>query len=444
MPTTYFQTTVLNMKTFFAAALAGSVSAAAADHWAVLVAGSNTYGNYRHQADVAHAYTILTSQGYLPENIIYMAYDDIANNRENPFPGQLFNRTNGPNVYDASVVDYKGTDVTAEKFLAVLTGDSATAGGKVLQSNENSNVFVYYTDHGAPNLVAFPSGGYLYADKLQAAFETMKTNKMFNELTFYMEACESGSMFPDLTSNGKIYGVTASNATQSSWASYCGSEAVVNGKNIGSCLGDLFSTNWMEDTDSAITAMAMDSESLTTQYNNVKTKTTRSPVLKFGDFSFMDQGIGEFEGVLSDTSDELWVQRLMKKMPAIFSTGEESNSTQHVNQRDHMLHYLYNKVVTEGGDENHAALMNEIALRSYYDNLFSEVFPGLQEEDLETKLTDYDCYRFLIDSFENDCGKFSEYGFKYAKYLSHTCTVGDPEMIGDTAQKIQNICLGLI
>jgi len=126
------------MKTFFAAALAGSVSAAASDHWAVLVAGSNTYGNYRHQADVAHAYKILTSQGYLPENIIYMAYDDVPYYSENPYPGELFNRTDGPNVYDASVVDYKGKDVTAEKFLAVLTGDTATAGGKVLQSNENS------------------------------------------------------------------------------------------------------------------------------------------------------------------------------------------------------------------------------------------------------------------------------------------------------------------
>jgi len=190
-----------------------SVSAAASDHWAVLVAGSNTYSNYRHQADVAHAYTILTSQGIPAENIIYMAYDDIANNSSNPYPGQLFNRTDGPNVYNPDVVDYKGKDVTAEKFLAVLTGDAATAGGRVLQSNENSKVFVYYTDHGAPNLVAFPSGGYLYADKLNDAFETMKANKMFDELTFYMEACESGSMFPSLTTNGKIYGVTASNAS---------------------------------------------------------------------------------------------------------------------------------------------------------------------------------------------------------------------------------------
>ena len=83
-------------------------------------------------------------------------------------------------MYDASVVDYKGTDVTAEKFLAVITGDAATAGGRVLQSTEESEVFIYYTDHGAPGLVAFPSGGYLYADKLNDAFETMKSKKMFS------------------------------------------------------------------------------------------------------------------------------------------------------------------------------------------------------------------------------------------------------------------------
>ena len=168
------------MKTFFAAAIAGYVQAAASDHWAVLVAGSNTYSNYRHQADVAHAYQILKGQGIPAENIIYMAYDDVADNSRNPLKGQLFNKTNGENVYDASVVDYKGRDVTAEKFLAVLTGDEATAGGKVLKSNAESQVFIYYTDHGAPNLVAFPSGGYLYADKLSEALQEMQSKQMFS------------------------------------------------------------------------------------------------------------------------------------------------------------------------------------------------------------------------------------------------------------------------
>ena len=157
------------MKTFFAAAIAGYVQAAASDHWAVLVAGSNTYSNYRHQADVAHAYQILKGQGIPAENIIYMAYDDVADNSRNPLKGQLFNKTNGENVYDASVVDYRGWDVTAEHFLAVLTGDEATAKGKVLKSNAESKVFVYYTDHGAPGLLGFPTMAPLYADQLSAA-----------------------------------------------------------------------------------------------------------------------------------------------------------------------------------------------------------------------------------------------------------------------------------
>jgi len=109
-----------------------------------------------------------------------------------------------------------------------------------------------------------------------------------------------------------------------------------------------------------------------------------------------------------------------------------------------MLHYLYTKVINEGGDENHAALMAEIELRSFYDNTFSEAFPHLEGVELENKITDFDCYRFLIDSFENACGKFNDYGFKYAKYLSHTCIIGDPEMIGEAAQKLTNICSGLM
>lgn len=96
------------MRTFIGAALAAAVSASSSDHWAVLIAGSNTYSNYRHQADVHHAYQILKNQGYPAEQIILMSYDDIANNRSNPFPGQIFNKPNGENVYFADDIDYRG------------------------------------------------------------------------------------------------------------------------------------------------------------------------------------------------------------------------------------------------------------------------------------------------------------------------------------------------
>jgi legumain len=74
---------------------------------------------------------------------------------------------------------------------------------------------------------------------------------MFKELVYYMEACESGSMFVGFPTNLKIYAVTAANPTESSWGCYCPPDDVVMGKHINSCLGDLFSVNWMEDMDKA-------------------------------------------------------------------------------------------------------------------------------------------------------------------------------------------------
>ena len=61
--------------------LFGATSTFAAN-WAVLVAGSNGWYNYRHQADVCHAYQILHKNGIPDSNIIVMMYDDLAQNRE--------------------------------------------------------------------------------------------------------------------------------------------------------------------------------------------------------------------------------------------------------------------------------------------------------------------------------------------------------------------------
>lgn len=54
-------------------------------------------------------------------------YDDIAHNPENPHPGKLFNSPGGEDVYAGVRIDYRGQDVNAENFLAVLAGDQASA-----------------------------------------------------------------------------------------------------------------------------------------------------------------------------------------------------------------------------------------------------------------------------------------------------------------------------
>ena len=76
----------------------------------------------------------------------------------------------------------------------------------------------------------------------------MHTKSMYKELVFYLEACESGSMFKNLPDDMGIFATTAANATQSSWGTYCpgfGGAAtadVVDGVELKTCLGDLFAT----------------------------------------------------------------------------------------------------------------------------------------------------------------------------------------------------------
>merc|ERR1711972_403751 len=117
--------------------------------------------------------------------------------------------------------------------------------------------------------MAFPSGE-LHKQDLQSTFETMHSQSMYKKLVFYLETCESGSMFQGLSTPG-VYAVSAAGPSESSW-----------GKDIGSCLGDLFSVSWMEDSD----AKDITTESLEDQFETVKTATSKSKVMQWGDLSF--------------------------------------------------------------------------------------------------------------------------------------------------------------
>lgn len=141
---------------FLLAMLALATVSVRADNFAVLVAGSNTYANYRHQADVCHAYKLLRKYGIPEANIITFLFDDVAFDEQNPFPGRLFNRptdnrTRGQDVYigcggsiDANV--YRGADVIPDVFMAVITGNvsGVPAGKAVLTSTQKDDVFINF------------------------------------------------------------------------------------------------------------------------------------------------------------------------------------------------------------------------------------------------------------------------------------------------------------
>ncbi|TVU02409.1 hypothetical protein EJB05_52090, partial [Eragrostis curvula] len=124
--------------------------------WAVLVAGSNGYGNYTHQADICHAYQILRKGGLKEENIVVFMYDDVANSALNPRPGVIINHPEGEDVYAGVPKDYTGSQVTAKNFYAVLLGNKTAVTGssrKVIDSKPNDHIFIYYSDHGGPGVL---------------------------------------------------------------------------------------------------------------------------------------------------------------------------------------------------------------------------------------------------------------------------------------------------
>jgi len=232
-----------------------------------------------------------------------MAVDDIAHDGRNPFPGKIFNKPTpagvpGNDVYAGCKIDYRGGSVTPENFVNVLTGVQMEAGnGKVLRSTSEDNVFVNFIDHGGVGLIGFPRST-MHKSELLGALQTMKQKAMFKRLVFYLEACESGSMFEGLNIPG-VYAVTAANGRESSWGYYCMPSDIVNGKHIGSCLGDEFSVHWMEDFD----VEEGDAESLQKQYTIVKGETSKSHVTQFGDLSFTSERLSDFVGKGSGRSN---------------------------------------------------------------------------------------------------------------------------------------------
>jgi len=181
----------------------------------------------------------------------------------------------------------KGKHVTPEKFVDVLTGQGT---GKVLKSTSEDNVFVNFVDHGGVGLIGFPTST-MHKAELQGALATMKTKGMFKRLVFYLEACESGSMFEGMDIPG-VYAVSAANAHESSWGTYCMPHDMVDGKHIGSCLGDLFSISWMEDLDIETGT----SETLDRQFRIVKAETNKSHVMRYSDLSFTGEPVSDFFG----------------------------------------------------------------------------------------------------------------------------------------------------
>jgi len=400
------------------------LSVALAKDWAVIVAGSKSYGNYRHQADACHAYHVCSKYGIPDERIIMMFYDDIASSSSNPYKGQMFNKptasgTPGVDVYKGCKKDYTGSQVTPANFVKVLTGDSS-APGAVLASTSEDNVFVNFVDHGGTGIIAFPSGT-MSSSMLNNALKTMHSKNMYKKLVFYLEACESGSMFEGLLPTDiNVYATTASNAKESSWGTYCPPDDKVNGVELKSCLGDLYSVNWMENADE----VGKD-ETLKAQFDIVVKATSKSHVMAYGDMSFTSDPIGDFMG------DSQNVNVTTSSTPKRKSTD--------VMSRDipmHLAYYNYLRSDPADFEERQRladALVAEVSHRQKIDTLFYNLAKNVGTEakffDSAKAPGECLCCDEVHEAIEEKCGGYSDYSIQYARVVVNLCEVSDADTI---------------
>ena len=401
------------------------------DNFAVLVAGSNTWSNYRHQSDIFHHYHILVDRGVKPENIIVFAYDDIANNSRNPFPGKVFNSPAGKDVYEGVVIDYFGKDVTPENFLAALTGDAdavsakdARTTGKVLTSTEEDNVYIFFSDHGSDNLIAFPSK-YLYSDELNSALLTMHEKRMYKELVFYLEACHSGSMFEKLLpTNISIYATTAANPRESSYAEYCSSDAKVNGTLIGSCLGDEYSCRFMEDIDSR-PGDSLKNYTMQEQFEYLVKIVEGSHVQQYGDLEIAKKSIYEFVNAQTKKVIKIVSNVVDLIFPSIEIRNLEQEKSVKINNENHRLEWFRLQAEQSNDMEAENDYYEEIAQEGRTTKIF-DIFKkwfNLPERDYSNNI-DYDCYRKVVKSYESKCGMLIDRDFKFMTHIANFCAQG--------------------
>lgn len=93
-----------------------------------------------------------------------------------------------------------------------------------------------------------PISPYLMANDLNEVLKKKHASRTYKSLVFYLEACESGSIFDGLLPQGlNIYATTAASPYENSWGTYCPGEYPSSPPEYDTCLGDLYSVAWMED-----------------------------------------------------------------------------------------------------------------------------------------------------------------------------------------------------
>lgn len=201
------------------------------ERWALVISPSTTWNNYRHQSDALAMYQLLKYSGYDDDHIVLIVEDNLANDPQNPFPGQIFlerSKAGGDlltntNIRQDIMVDYHFSDLNSPSDLAdILLGRSSERLPHVINSTESDNVFIFWSGHGADN------GGPLWgnedshmtfgAQRIRNILEQMVQPRCYRRMMLVLETCYSGKWGETLTGLPSVLVLSAANAVETSKA----------------------------------------------------------------------------------------------------------------------------------------------------------------------------------------------------------------------------------
>lgn len=184
------------------------------ERWALLVAGSAGWPNYRFQADVFATYRLLRQSGYDDDHIVLIAADDIADNPKNPLPGVIKIKESGENVYTSDAIDYRLADITSDDIGKILRGERSDRLPHVISSDSSDNVFIFWSGHGSPGSFDF-GGNRQLSHREMRDFISMTPHR---KLLFTVESCYGGGMGERCKGLPGVMVITAANPYETSHA----------------------------------------------------------------------------------------------------------------------------------------------------------------------------------------------------------------------------------
>lgn len=206
--------TATHMQTFSADEGSGLTYHALDDRWALLIAASKGWSNYRFQSDVFAMYQLLRQHGYQDDHIVLICEDDVARHANNSHPGELRISDTGANVYDAAAIDYRLSTLMPDDIGAILQGRASERLSQVLHPDADDNVFVFWSSHGSPGSMDF---GGTQRMSYQTMHDILKSTP-HRKLLFAIEACYSGGLGKACEGLPGTLFITAANPSETSHA----------------------------------------------------------------------------------------------------------------------------------------------------------------------------------------------------------------------------------